>query len=147
MINIHELMSTQLYTLHLEQTLHDAHELMDGHKIRHIPVIDDDGKFLGLLTQRDLLAMSISTFADISNQERDELETGIPLVEAMTRDVVVADESTSLLDAARYMLDSKHGCLPVVEGDGVLKGIITEADFVKLTLHLLEKMGAQEEEE
>ncbi len=140
MISIHELMSTELYTLHPRNTLHDAHALMTQHKVRHIPLIDDDNKFVGLLSQRDLLAMSVSSFADISNDERDELETGIPLSAVVTREVVTAEEETSLLEAARFMLNTKHGCLPVIDSQGRLKGILTEADFVRLAIHLLEKM-------
>jgi len=142
LINVQELMSTQLYTLYPHQTLHDAHDLMTEHKIRHIPIVDEDNLFIGLLTQRDLLAVSVSTFADISNSERDELETGIPLSEVITYDVIVAQETTSLLDAARFMLETKHGCLPVVNAKGELKGILTEADFVNLAIVLLEKMQA-----
>lgn len=140
MISIHELMSTDLHTLHPHHTLHDAHELMTAHKIRHIPIIDEENKFIGLLSQRDLLAMSVSTFADISNDERDELETGIPLSEVVTQEVVAAEENTSLLEAARFMLNTKHGCLPVIDRQTRLKGILTEADFVRLAIHLLEKM-------
>jgi len=140
LINIQELMSTELHTLHPHHTLHDAHALMNEYKIRHILVVDEANKFIGLLSQRDLLAMSVSTFAEISNDERDELETGIPLSKVVTRDIVAAEEDTSLLDAARFMLNTKHGCLPVIDAQAQLKGILTEADFVRLALHLLEKM-------
>ena len=145
MLTIQELMSTEVFTLKAEQTVHDAHDLMRDHHIRHIPVVDDEKKFIGLLTQRDLLAISVSTFADVSNEEREELETGIPLGEVMTRGVIVAQEDTDLMDAAKFLLDTKHGCLPVIAGSGELLGILTEADFVKLAIKLMDKLAEREQ--
>ncbi len=71
--------------------------------------------------------------------ERIELETSIPIGEVMVTDVVVAQEDANLLEAARHMLKQKHGCLPIFNGDQLV-GILTEADFVKLAIHLMEKM-------
>jgi CBS domain-containing protein len=50
----------------------------------------------------------------------------------MTRDVVTVAPDAALVDVATLMLERKLGCVPVVEGDGTLLGIITEADFVRL---------------
>lgn len=144
MITVEELMSTQLYTLRETHSVHDARKLMADHKIRHVVVVDEEGMFLGLLSQRDVSAAAVSTFADISNEERDELEAGIPVREIMTTDMIVAEEGTNLLEAARFMLETKHGCLPVVSS-GYLKGILTEADFVKLSVELLEKLAQHEQ--
>lgn len=143
MIRIAELMTQDVQTLNETDSIHDARDLMTHHKIRHIPVVDEQGFFIGLLTQRDLLKVSVSTFAEVSRQERDELETGIPLREVMVTDIVVADEETDLREAARYILDTKHGCLPVVN-DGKVIGILTESDFVRLSLGLLDKLAAYE---
>jgi len=143
LITVDELMSTQLYTLSESNTLHDARELMRRHKIRHVMVVDAEGLFVGLLTQRDLLKATVSALAEISNRERQELETNIPLRETMTRDVIVAESGANLIDAAKFLLETKHGCVPVV-AQGYLKGIITEADFVKLAIKLMEKLAAHD---
>ncbi len=145
MIAIEELMTSQLYTLRETDSLYEARKLMAEQHIRHILITDETGLFVGLLSQRDVLAATVSTFADISNAERDEVEAGIPLLEIMTTDVIVAEQGTSLLEAAHFLLETKHGCLPVV-ANGYLKGIITEADFVKLTLELLDKLARYQSE-
>ena len=143
MITVEELMTTQLYTLRETDSLYDARKIMSEHKIRHVLVVDDEGIFVGLFSQRDLLTVSVSTFAEISAVERQDIESHIPLREVMTTDITVAEEGTDLLDVAHFLLETKHGCLPVV-ASGYLKGIITEADFVKLAIDLLEKLARYE---
>jgi CBS domain-containing protein len=143
MVTVKELMSCELYTLKPTDTLHQARDLMLKKAIRHIPIVDKQGQFVGLLTKHDVLAAGVSALAEINIQERDELESSIPISEIMITDVLVAQEDTPLLEAARSMLKQKQGCLPVFRGHQLL-GILTEADFVKLALHLMENMPQDE---
>ncbi len=137
---IKDLMSKELYTLKATDTIHQARDLMLSKHIRYVPIVNDDGEFVGLLTKRDVLAVSISTLADIEQNERDKIEDGIPIAEVMRTDLIVAEEGTDLLKAARFMLTQKHGCLPVFRGTQ-LTGLLTEADFVRLAVYLMEKEG------
>ena len=136
MITVKELMMEQLYTLKPTNTVHEARDLMLDKQVRHIPIVDYDGKFIGLVTKRDILAASISSLVDIDKTERDELDDGIPIAEIMITNVVVAQEDASLLDAAQNILDQKYGCLPIFRGE-TLVGILTESDFVRLAIHLM----------
>ncbi|MCK5718420.1 MAG: CBS domain-containing protein [Thiomargarita sp.] len=139
MITVKDLMCSELHTLRPKDTIHKAKQLMLDKQIRHIPILDEDNHFLGLVTKRDILAVSISILADIDISERDELEEGIPVCEIMTTDVIIVKEDTPLGEAARSLLKQKFGCLPVLQDD-ILIGILTEADFVKLAVYLLEKL-------
>jgi CBS domain-containing protein len=145
MMFVKELMSRELYALEATATVHEAHQLMLEKKVRHIPIIDKQEQFVGLLSQRDVLAASVSSLAEIDMQERQELESHIPLSEIMTTDVVIAQEDTSLLDATQFMLSQKQGSLPVFK-DKQLVGILTEADFVKLAHQLMTQMAEYETE-
>jgi CBS domain-containing protein len=87
----------------------------------------------------------VSDLADIDPNERAEIEANIPLSEVMIKDVVVAEEETNLLEAARFLLEQKHGCLPIFH-QGELSGILTESDFVKLAVYLMEKMANEEQQ-
>lgn len=138
MLIVKDLMSKELYTLKATDTVHQARELMLNKHIRYIPILNDNNEFVGLLTKRDVLAVSISTLADIEQNERDTIEDSIPIAEVMRTDLIVANEETHLLEAARFILNQKHGCLPVFR-DTQLVGILTEADFVRLAVYLLEK--------
>ncbi|MEZ5672557.1 MAG: CBS domain-containing protein [Thiotrichaceae bacterium] len=141
MITVQELMSDTLYTLSAHDTIHTARELMLQKRIRHVPIVDEVGNLVGLLTKHDVLSVSISTLAEVENEVRDELEEGIPISEVMITDLMVGYLTTHLREAARFMLEQKHGCLPILSSDQKLAGILTEADFVRLTLYLMEKLG------
>jgi CBS domain-containing protein len=143
MITVQDLMSEQLYTLTPANTVHEAREVMLNNRIRHIPIVDDEGEFVGLVTKHDILEVSVSALAEIDDKTRDELESAIPLGEIMITDITIAYADSNLLEAAKFMLEQKHGCLPVLQ-DNTLIGILTEADFVKLALHLMQRLDELE---
>jgi CBS domain-containing protein len=66
--------------------------------------------------------------------------------EIMKREVKTAQADTPLAVAARTMVEGKFGCLPVVDDEGTLVGIVTESDFLKLTAELLEAEAQAEAE-
>jgi len=145
MMKAKDLMNREVYSLKPTDTVYQARELMLEKRIRHIPIVNDQGEFVGLLTKRDVLAVSVSALADINASERNELESAIPIGEVMTTDLMVAEEETDLREAAQFMLDEKHGCLPVLRNRRLV-GIITEADFVRLAIYLMEKLTSPESE-
>lgn len=133
-----ELMSTHLVTLNEHNTVHEAREVMAMHHIRHIPIVSDGNEFVGLLTQRDVLATTVSVLAEVAEDEMDRLEDGIPIREVMTTDVVAVARDMDARDAGRHLLETKHGCLPVV-ARGSLVGLVTESDFIALAIRLLDR--------
>jgi CBS domain-containing membrane protein len=135
-MQIRELMSTDLVTLTEDETLAHAQRCMARGRIRHLPVVRDR-KLVGLLTHRDLLAASFSIFADVDQTEQRRIFVTVPVVEAMHRDVISVPPDLPVKRAAEILLENKYGCLPVVEADGTLVGIVTEADFMSLTVRLL----------
>jgi len=137
MLYVGDLMSTGLFTLKKTDSLRAARSLMQLARIRHIPIVDAKGDFQGLLTHRDILSATISRFADVDEAVQNEIDSGIPVGEIMRTDVVCVHPGTLLRDAAELLLHHKYGCLPVTE-DNRLVGIVTEADFLKLTISLLD---------
>lgn len=136
MLVVNDLMSQDVFTLRATQTLADVRDLMDAGHLRHVPIVDDEGDFVGLLTHRDLLRHTVSSLADIPDRERIDLDHRIPIAEVMTRAIVTARPDMDLREAITILLTNKYGCLPVVVGSRLV-GILTEADFLKLTLKLL----------
>ena len=135
-MTVRELMSTDLVTLTEDETLAHAQGCMARGRIRHLPVVRD-GKLVGLLTHRDLLAASFSIFAEVDRGEQRRIFGTVPVVEAMHRDVVTVAPELPVREAARILIENKYGCLPVVGPAGELVGIVTEADFLHLTVRLL----------
>jgi CBS domain-containing protein len=143
MFTVKDIMTDELYTLKPTDTVHQAQELMLKRRIRHVPIVDENEKFVGLLTKRDVLAASVSALADLNSKEREELEMSIPISEIMITDIVVAEEKTNLFKAANFMLEQKHGCLPIFRGSKLV-GILTESDFVRFSMKLMEKLAQYE---
>jgi len=135
-MKVRELMSTDLVTLTEDETLAHAERCMARGRIRHLPVVRD-GKLVGLLTHRDLLAASFSIFAEVERDEQRRVFSLIPVKELMHREVTTIGPAVPVAEAARILLKNKFGCLPVVDEDGTLLGLVTEADFLRLTVRLL----------
>ena len=139
MISVDEVMISHVFTLKPSDSVYDARVLMQSKDIRHIPIVDDANCLVGLVSQRDILRASESTLHTTSSEQRISLEKQHKIEEVMTRKVKTIDERDSLRSAAVRLRKYKHGCLPVVT-DGVLRGIITDTDFVGVAVHLLEQM-------
>jgi len=135
-MKVRDIMSTEVITLIEDETLAHAKSCMDRGRIRHLPVLRDR-KLVGLVTHRDLLAASFSIFAEVEPAGQRRVFVTVPVVEVMHRDVIAVGPDATVADAAHTLLDNKWGCLPVVNDEGDLLGIVTEADFLRLTVRLL----------
>ena len=126
---IKQVMTKDVFTLHPEDVIDLAANLMDWEHIRRIPVEDDDGRLVGLLSQRSILRMIA----------RGQTRDGRPIAvrEVMRTDPVTCAPEDSTLDAIELMRRHKVGCLPVVEDDKLV-GIVTEHDFIEAAAKLLE---------
>ncbi len=106
-------------TLPITATVHDAKNSMKEHSIGGIPIIDKEGKLLGIVTNRDL---------------RFEKDSNRPISEVMTsKNLVTVSEGTSLEDAEGILQQYKIEKLPVVNSEDLLVGLITFRDITKLT--------------
>ena len=138
MLLVSDVMSTRLITLTPSDTLKTAREIMQKARIRHLPIMSSNGIFVGLVSQRDLLKATISFFADVQTDVREQIEAAIPVSEVMAAEVLTVPPDMPLIKAGELLLAHKFGCLPVLER-GQLRGILTESDFVKLALALMEQ--------
>lgn len=136
MFELDTIMATELITVHPSASLYRARELMNEHRIRHLPVVDGEDRLVGLLTQSDVLAASDSLLKDRDSQ----LDVAhFPVEDAMVTEVDTVPPRASLREAALYLERHKIGCLPVVD-DGKLVGIVTDTDFVGVAINLLEQL-------
>jgi CBS-domain-containing membrane protein len=140
MFTLDAIMTTELITLLPTANLAEARELMHKHKIHHLPVVDDNNTLIGLVTLTNLLAATDSVLRDPDNSIRPE---DVLVKDIMVTDVATVDERASLRQAALFLEKHRIGCLPVVT-DGMLKGIITETDFVAVAINLLEQLEDSE---
>ncbi len=144
MLTVKDLMTTNLFTLNETDTLRMARSLMDLQRIRHIPIVNENRVFIGLITHRDILGATISQLAGIDPVTQGEIDSGIPVGEIMRTGIKTVTGKTLLKEAAQLLLQHKYGCLPVVNEANELTGILTEADFLKLTISLMEALEQTE---
>jgi CBS domain-containing membrane protein len=127
---VRDLMTEPVFTLSPNDTLECAQELMDARRIRHVPVVDEDGDLVGLVTQRDLARTVLGRVDALPISARHSILSSRRVRDMMTREVATADPDTDAYEAAATIFENKFGCLPVVEGSRLV-GILTEADFVR----------------
>ncbi len=136
MMNLEMIMSTDLVTVSPADTLDMARKLMHDKKIHHLPVLDDKQELVGLVTLSNVLAATDSFLRDPENRiHANEIIVG----DIMVRDVATVSENASLRQAALFLEKHRIGCLPVLT-DGVLRGIVTDTDFVGVAINLLEQI-------
>jgi CBS domain-containing protein len=126
-----QFMSTDLFTVKPDDLIDLAASVMDWRHIRHVPVEDEDGRLVGLVTHRGLLHL-------ISNGNRSTASDPITVRQIMVTDPVTVSPSTSSLEAIEIMRSNRVGCLPVVEGDQLV-GIVTSYDFLEASAKLFQQ--------
>ena len=119
-----------------EMPMQEALKLMRERGIRRLPVVDKEGKLLGIVSDRDLLHASPSDATSLSVWELNYLLSKVTLKELMTTPVITVTPETPVQEAARIMAEKKIGGLPVVQA-GKVVGIITETDLFRVLLELL----------
>ena len=139
MRRVADIMTRDIFPLNSNQTLNVVRLLMRTVHVRHVPILNDEEQFVGLLSHRDLLAHSISKLADINSLEQSELDRHILIKDVMRTEIATTTATTDLKKAINSMLDNKFGCLPVIGNKGNLVGIITDEDIIRLAIKLLEK--------
>jgi acetoin utilization protein AcuB len=133
-------MSHPVITVLPKMPMQDAHKLMRDEKVRRLPVVDNRGKLVGIVSESDFLHASPSDVSSLSVWEMNYMLSKVTVEKIMTSAVITTNHDTPIEEAARTLVDSKIGGLPVLK-DGELVGIITETDLFKV---FLEMLGARE---
>jgi acetoin utilization protein AcuB len=141
-------MRRPVVTVRRDETLDAAWRLLRRRKVRHLPVVDDEGRLVGIVTDRDLrhalidprlrrrahrlLAPTAATAASLAATARSL--AALPVEEIMTRGAVTVSPGATLREAARLMHERRVGALPVVEAGGQVVGMLSEVDVVRALL-------------
>lgn len=124
-----QFMSTDLFTVKPDDLIDLAASVMDWRHVRHVPVEDEDGCLVGLVTHRGLLRLMSSGTGGVNP---------ITVRQIMIANPVTVTPSTSSLEAMEIMRRNRVGCLPVVEGDQLI-GIVTSYDFLEASARLFQQ--------
>ncbi len=122
MVQVSELMSSNVLTLTSNASLGRAFAEMKLARIRHFPVVNAEGSVVGVVSSLDIARA----------MPRPGYGKSIPVASLMTTQVHTVREDRPAWHAARLMRTKKIGSLPVVNAKGQLVGIITETDFIEV---------------
>ncbi|MEM0991918.1 MAG: glutamate-cysteine ligase family protein [Bacteroidota bacterium] len=132
-LRVAEFMQTDLFTVQKDDIVELVAEMMDWRKIRYMPVENKEGQLVGLITSRAL----IRYYARKSDKRQDQSSNIVK--DIMIENPITVTSEVSITDALELMRSNKIGCLPVVE-DQELIGVITEMDFLRVSVRLMERL-------
>ncbi|MGD8372817.1 MAG: CBS domain-containing protein [Syntrophobacterales bacterium] len=131
-MKIRDIMVTELVTLHVDEELSLASDIMNLARIRHLPIVEGD-RLVGIISQRDLFKASLASVMGYDYAEtRDHLKS-VSIREAMVENVITVTPDAGIQEAGKIMLEKKIGCLPVVQ-ENRLVGMVTETDILRCFL-------------
>ena len=127
---VEQFMSTDLFTVRPEDVVDLAASLMHWKHVRHVPVENDSGQLVGVVSHRDLLELLALGKIKEGNE--------IVIRDIMRTDLITISPDTSALEALYLMRERDIGCLPIVKGEKLV-GIITAYDFLTVSAKLFEE--------
>lgn len=122
---IEEIMNREVVAFSLGNTVKDALTAMHEHRIRHLPILSDEGKVVGIVTDRDLKEVVPSSISELT----DKSFYDTPLEQVMTKNPIIGHPMDFVEEAAVIFYDNQIGSLPIVSNDQLV-GIITETDLL-----------------
>lgn len=133
---VKEWMSTDVITISPETTLPEAHQIMTNEEIRRLPVVENEGHLVGIVTLGDVRGAEPSPATSLSIWEMNYLLSTLKVQQIMTKHPKTISAEATIGEAARTMLENRVSGLPVVDNDDRVVGIITESDiFSMVVLH------------
>jgi len=129
-------MSRNVVTATGDVSMIKAGRMMRERKIRRLPVVDKDGKLIGIVAERDLKAASPSDATSLDMYELTYLLSEMKVKNIMTTSPRFLRPTDTVERAALIMRDLKIGSLPVIDADGKVVGIITDTDIFRLLVSI-----------
>jgi acetoin utilization protein AcuB len=126
---VSEVMTKDVVSVEEDDTLLHLLGSMKVLRFRHLPVTDED-RLIGLVSVTDLLGAASSNLLPHHGQQDRLLQERFRVRDIMVRDVVSVSPDTPLPEAGRLLLKHRLGCLPVIDANNVLLGILSASDFV-----------------
>ncbi len=141
---VEEIMTSPVITIHQDASLEEAEALMEEHAVRRLPVVDDNGHLVGIISRGDLReAEAVKAVVNPYAPEADELNLSV--AEVMTPDPITISPEAPVWRVAELLMKHKIGGIPVLDENDTLCGIITESDVLRLIVDAWRTSREEEE--
>lgn len=134
---VRDRMSSPAITVAADTPFQDALKLMRERRFRRLPVVDEHGLLIGIVSERDLLHAAPSPATSLSVWEVNYLLWKLKVADVMTEKVTTVSPGSTLEEAAQIMVSLKIGGLPVVDDKHHVVGVVTETDIFRAFAELL----------
>jgi CBS domain-containing protein len=138
-VRVRDFMTKDPVTLRQDDLLRQAVEIVVVRRIRHIPVLDEAGALVGIVTDRDVQGTLPSPLSAAAPEEYEALLETTPLSRIMTRNVITVGADDLAAEAVETLLADRIDGLPVLEA-GRLVGIFTVRDALRAYLEILRRV-------
>jgi CBS domain-containing protein len=138
-VRVRDFMTKDPVTLRQDDFLRQAVEVVMVRRIRHIPVLDEGGALVGIVTDRDIQGTLPSPLSAAAPEEYEALLETTPLSRIMTRSVITVGADDLAAEAVETLVADRIDGLPVLEG-GRLVGIFTVRDALRAYLEILRRV-------
>ena len=128
---VKDIMTPHVYTINQNQTLLELQGLMSDDNIRRVPVLNDAGQVVGIITDRDVKLASPSEASTLSRYEASYLLSRIKVKDVMTHNVKTVYATADLADVAALMYQDHIASVPVMNEENNLCGIVTDSDVFR----------------
>ena len=137
---VRDFMTYSVTTVNDDTMLLEAALLLHRTGRRHLPIINADGKAVGILSDRDLKRLTPSVLTPVSLEDQNRIFNETPITAAMTKDPITVLPDTTIRQAVDLMVGRKISCVLVEEKDKLV-GILTITDVLGLLARLLDESG------
>ncbi len=128
---VREIMSSPVVVIHEDASIEEAQALMEEHGVRRLPVVDEEGRLRGIVTEGDLREAT-AIKAAVNPYAPEATETWLTVAEAMTPDPITVSPDTPIWQVAELLIERKIGGVPVLDEEKSLCGIVTTSDILRL---------------
>ena len=136
-LKVSNFMTSKVFTANPEDGIRQTFFRMRENEVRHMPVLDENRKLVGIISDRDLRRPEwVDEAPDLSHIYN--LDDGMSVGDIMTRNPMIAHTYDTILRATKILMEHRFGALPVLNKEGDLVGILSALDLLKALDLLLE---------
>jgi len=128
-------MTKKVYTVTQNDSISDAIKLLKEKKVKHLPVVKDGSRIVGILSDRDIKDYTPSKVSTFDIHELNYILFTTKVSKIMVKNVLIAGPDMPIEEAAMTMYDKNIGCLPVVDKDKLI-GIISDKDLFRVLVDI-----------